>query len=72
MTRLVHGEPAPLDVLLFNSAPTSWGAHVAVLMAEGQLLHLSRDVGRPAVWTWAEFATRPRYRCFLGAKRVTP
>ena len=60
VTTPVRGTPAPLDVVFFNSSPRPWGAHIALLMAEGQLLHLSREVGRPAVWTWEEFAVRER------------
>ncbi len=70
ITEAVADAPAPLDLVLVNESPAAWGAHVAILMARDQLLHLSVEVGRPAVWSWADFAARPRYRCIVGAKRV--
>ncbi|WP_431676831.1 hydrolase [Kitasatospora sp. KL5] len=64
-------EPAPLDLLLFNAGPDPYGAHVGVCAGEGAVLHLCAEVGRPAVWSLAEFAARERYRVLIGAKRVT-
>lgn len=58
-----------LDLVLF-SAGGAYGAHVTVWMAPDELLHLSREVGRPAVWSFAEFARRERYRELVGAVRV--
>ncbi|MFI1203953.1 hypothetical protein ACH4VR_31735 [Streptomyces sp. NPDC020883] len=34
--------------------------------------HLCREVGRAVVWGYADFAARPRYARFPGAKRVVP
>ncbi|ARF58692.1 cell wall hydrolase [Streptomyces gilvosporeus] len=69
------GQPRPLDLVLFDGGPvagrpTGYGAHVGVHLAPGQVLHLCREVGRPAVWAYADFAARPRYARFLGAKRA--
>lgn len=60
----------PLDLVLFNAIDESWGAHVGVVVEEGRILHLCAEVGRPAVWSMAEFAARERYRTLLGFKRM--
>lgn len=59
----------PLDLLLFNRSPEPFGAHVAVALGEATALHLSRRVGRPAVWSLDEFAARPEYAVLIGGKR---
>ncbi|MFG2827718.1 cell wall hydrolase [Streptomyces sp. NPDC048434] len=69
------GRPQPLDLVLFDSGPAAgrppgYGAHVGVHLGPDQVLHLCREVGRPAVWRYADFAARPRYGRFLGAKRA--
>jgi len=60
----------PLDLALFHATEESWGAHVGVVVGEGWILHLCAEVGRPAVWSMAEFAARERYRTLLGFKRM--
>jgi hypothetical protein len=73
-TRLTRRVPVgrPLDLALFNAAEEEWGAHVGVVAGEDQVLHLCAEVGRPAVWSMAEFAARERYRTVLGFKRMLP
>ena len=61
----------PLDLLLFNATEDAYGAHLGVSAGEGRVLHLCREVGRPAVWDMEEFAARDRYRVLVGVKRVT-
>jgi hypothetical protein len=39
-------------------------------MAPDEVLHLSREVGVPAVWPLCDFAARPRYITLIGFKRV--
>jgi hypothetical protein len=68
-TTLVDEELAPGDLLLFHNKPEAWGAHVAVHLGEGRAIHLARRIGRPAIWTLAEFAADPLYLYFIGAKR---
>ena len=63
-------EPEPLDLVLFNFSEESYGAHVGIYMASHEILHLSQEVGRPAVWSFEEFALRPRYSTIVGIKRV--
>ncbi|MET8246611.1 hydrolase [Streptomyces sp. NPDC005202] len=62
--------PRPLDLLLFNATDDAYGAHVGVWTGEDEVLHLCAQVGRPVVWTMAEFAARERYRVLIGVKRV--
>jgi murein DD-endopeptidase / murein LD-carboxypeptidase len=73
-TEVVIGEPAPCDLLLFNRTPAAWGAHVAVCLGLslgcGLAIHLSRRAGVPAIWRLDDFALRPEYACFIGAKRA--
>jgi hypothetical protein len=57
------------DLVLFNRRRASWGARVGVYLGDGTVLHLCKSVGRPAVWTFDDFAERREYRTMLGAKR---
>lgn len=70
--RLEHvdlSEVRDLDLVLFNRTANSWGAHVVVALASG-FLHLSAEVGRPALWEWSDFADRDRYHAIIGAIRI--
>ncbi|MET9293939.1 cell wall hydrolase [Streptomyces sp. NPDC003077] len=65
----------PLDLVLFDGGPVpgrpdGYGAHVGVHLGPDRVLHLCREVGRPAVWSYADFSARARYARFLGAKRA--
>ncbi|MEY9850065.1 cell wall-associated NlpC family hydrolase [Streptacidiphilus sp. BW17] len=60
----------PLDLLLFGPTAAPYGAHVGVCLAPDRILHLSREVGRPAVWSLADFGARQRHRVLIGVKRV--
>ena len=57
------------DLLLCTATPDAWGAHVAVSLGGDQAIHLSRRVGKPAVWSLARFAEEVDYRILIGAKR---
>jgi hypothetical protein len=58
-----------LDLVLFNDSDDAWGAHVAIVMGD-QLLHLCAEEGRPAIWSWTDFARRPRYEYVVGLVRA--
>jgi murein DD-endopeptidase / murein LD-carboxypeptidase len=60
----------PLDLLLFNASPVAFGAHVAVYVGEGRVVHLARHHGVPVIESIDDLLKQPRYRCFIGAKRV--
>lgn len=62
----------PLDLLLFNSGEDAYGAHVAVFAGEGTAIHLSKRLGRPAVWRIEQFLELPEYRVLIGGKRYPP
>jgi murein DD-endopeptidase / murein LD-carboxypeptidase len=59
----------PLDLLLFNRSSDPFGAHLAIYLGEGAAVHLSKSVGVPVEWALDEFAKRPEYRIYIGAKR---
>lgn len=61
----------PLDLLFYNHIDDPYGAHLAVYLAPGEILHLCKEIGLPTVWNEADFAARPRYQVLVGAKRVT-
>lgn len=61
---------APLDLLLFAAEQRPWGAHVAVVTGPDTAIHLSRRVGRPAIWSLARFGEEADYWVLLGAERV--
>ena len=62
-------EPQPLDLVLFHDRAQAWGAHVGVVCSDTEVVHLCPEVGRPAVWTFAQFAATPRYANLIGFKR---
>jgi cell wall-associated NlpC family hydrolase len=64
------GQLRPLDLVLYNRDRESYGAHVGVWMAPGEILHLCAEVGVPAVWSEDDFALRGRYATVVGYKRV--
>jgi cell wall-associated NlpC family hydrolase len=67
-TRVVLS-PQPLDLVLFHDRQQAFGAHCGVVCSENEVVHLSKEVGRPAVWTFAQFAATPRFSQLIGIKR---
>jgi hypothetical protein len=39
-------------------------------MGDERVIHLSKQVGLPAIWSLDEFTKNDRYKVFIGAKRV--
>lgn len=62
----------PLDLLLFNKTSEPFGAHVALCIGDGLAVHLSKAVGKPAIWPIDTFAGHEAYRVLLGGKRPRP
>ncbi|MCW2500768.1 MAG: Cell wall-associated hydrolase [Frankiales bacterium] len=62
-------EPQPLDLVLLHDRAQAWGAHVGVVCGPTEVVHLSKEVGRPAVWTFEQFAATPRFAQLIGFKR---
>jgi lipoprotein Spr len=58
------------DLVLFNRTSEAWGAHVSVYLDNDRLLHLSKSVGTPVIWSFQEFKNRPEYAVVVGAKRA--
>jgi hypothetical protein len=63
-------QPHPHDLVLFNATRDPFGAHVGVWMAPDEIFHLCKEIGTPAVWPFAAFASRSRYTTLIGFKRV--
>ncbi|MHA7985411.1 hydrolase [Rathayibacter sp. CAU 1779] len=64
-------EAQDLDLVLFSDSNAAWGAHVAVIIGD-ELLHLCAEEGRPAIWSWEDFAARSRYEHIVGVVTVPP
>ncbi|UGQ12904.1 cell wall hydrolase [Yinghuangia sp. ASG 101] len=67
--------PGLFDLVLFDGGrkpgrDEGYGAHVGVHVGPDRVLHLCREVGAPAVWSYRDFAERPYYSRLLGIKRV--
>ncbi|EAY28088.1 NlpC/P60 family protein [Microscilla marina] len=60
----------PLDILLWNKTPNSWGAHVGVYIGNNQAVHLSKVNHTAVIWTLEHFLEQPAYKVFIGAKRI--
>ncbi|HSA53701.1 MAG TPA: cell wall hydrolase [Yinghuangia sp.] len=68
-------QPAQFDLVLFDGGARpdreeGYAAHVGLHVGTDRILHLCREIGVPAIWSYAEFAKRPHYARLLGAKRV--
>lgn len=72
LVRVDAAELVPLDLVLLNGTVTAYGAHVGIHLAADQVLHLCAEIGRPAVWSYADFARRHRYRRLVSGIRVVP
>lgn len=59
----------PFDLLLFSPDGNAFGAHVGMYLGDGNVIHLSKEAGRPEVRDLTWFQNTPRYRVLLGAKR---
>ena len=69
LSRVALDDAEDLDLALFSATGDAWGAHVAVVLGD-RLLHLSAEVGWPALWRWEDFEERPRYRILVGLIRA--
>lgn len=60
----------PLDIMMYNNKPESYGAHVGVYVGDGMVLHLSLENGSPREEAHNDMLRNPKYACFIGAKRI--
>lgn len=68
-TATVVGDPAPLDLILFNHDHDPYGAHVGIWTGDA-VAHLCKEVGTPVIWDLDQFRRRPRHRTLIGFKRL--
>ncbi|WP_032998415.1 hypothetical protein [Rhizobium leguminosarum] len=66
----VSKDPKPLDLVLVNDEPESFGAHVGLSLGQGLVLHLSKRIGFPAIETLEQMQNRDEYRFLIGFKTV--
>jgi murein DD-endopeptidase / murein LD-carboxypeptidase len=66
----IVNEFEPLDILFFNTDSKSYGAHVGLYIGAGKVIHLSKEVGYPTIWSLEEFQSRDHYSCLIGGKRI--
>lgn len=59
-----------LDLMLYNKIPKSYGAHVAVYIGNGKIIHLSQAIGKPEIINHNNMLLTSSYNFFIGAKRV--
>lgn len=60
----------PLDIMLYNKTNAAYGAHVGLYLGDGWILHLSKEIGQPAIQTHQALLLNERYAFFIGAKRI--
>jgi cell wall-associated NlpC family hydrolase len=60
----------PLDLFLYNSKNKSWGAHVGIYLGGDKIIHLSKEIKHPIIWSHQDFLSNSRYKFFIGAKRL--
>ena len=58
------------DILLFHHTKEAYAAHVALCIGNNRIIHLSKKIGYPVVWTMSEFLKTKRYKYFIGTKRL--
>lgn len=68
---LVVERPAPLDLVLVHCRQEAYGAHVAVALGAGRVVHLARRPGHPEIRRLDDLQSDERYRVLIGIKRVT-
>ncbi|MNT64559.1 hypothetical protein D3C72_2024710 [compost metagenome] len=65
----VSNQLQPLDLILFNGNKEAYGAHVGICIGENQILHLSKKIAKPIIWSLAEFQEKEEYKELIGIKR---
>ena len=61
--------PRELDLMLYHRKQQSYGAHVGIYFGDGKVLHLSREIGYPAIQPHEELLADPKYAYLIGIKR---
>jgi murein DD-endopeptidase / murein LD-carboxypeptidase len=63
-------QPKRFDVVLVHNAPDPWGAHVGVYLGNGHVLHLSKEIGAPAIESLQSMMRRAQYGYLIRFKRI--
>ena len=58
------------DIVFFNKSSNSYGSHLGIYFSPNKVIHLSKVVGYPTIWSMDEFKKYDNYKFFLGAKRL--
>lgn len=66
----IAASAAPFDLVLVHNRPDSYGAHVGLFIGNGLVLHLSRQIGAPAIEALEGLQSREQYRHLVGFKTV--
>jgi hypothetical protein len=56
--------------MLYSSNGESFGAHVAVYIGNGNVIHLSLENGKPEIISHNNMLQNQKYCKFVGAKRI--
>ena len=59
-----------LDLMLYNNTLDAYGAHVGVYINDGLVLHLSKEIGCPAIQKHEALLLNKKYTYSIGVKRV--
>lgn len=62
-------KPEALDLMFYHKENNAYGAHVGVFIGGGEIIHLSKQNGKPEIISHNEMLKNSLYRCFIGAKR---
>ncbi len=63
-------ELEPFDIVMYHNNIQAYGAHVGLYIGSGEVLHLSLENGSPRVERHSDLVQQPKYRYFIGAKRL--
>jgi lipoprotein Spr len=58
------------DIIMFNNVDKSYGAHLGLYIGKDKVIHLSKEVGLPSIWTFSNFNNTDKYCKIVGIKRV--
>jgi cell wall-associated NlpC family hydrolase len=67
---VVSKRPEPFDLVLVHDKPDPWSAHAGVYLGNGLVLHLSQNIGVPAIESLKSLTQRAQYRYLIGFKRL--
>lgn len=66
---VVHDNFQPLDILFFHKTKNPFGAHLAIYLGNDKVIHLSKSIRKPVIWTIEAFLQLEKYKVLIGGKR---